>query len=406
MQATQIHTLLQGLAASARHMLHQEIMPFWTGSMVDPLRGGFHGRMDSDGQIDLQAPRSAVLCTRILWTASAVWLAAPRAAYRDMARRALHYLEAHFRDPLHGGIYWQVDAQGRAQADRKQIYAQAFAIYALAAHYQAFGEPQVLEWAVGLFDDIERHSYDRQHNGYHEAFARDWGPLADLRLSDKDANEARTMNTHLHVLEAYTQLYRVWPDAWLADRLRNLLHIFLDRILAPGGDHLDLFFGEDWSRRSDTVSFGHDIEASWLLTAAASVLGDAALAARVPGVALQLVDATLARGFDSDGALFNELHGGRLDDDKHWWPQAEAIIGLLDAYAHRPDPVYLQRAGGLMQVIQTRFVDRATGEWYFRLDRSGQPYRQEDLAGPWKGPYHNGRACLEIDRRCYRLLAG
>ena len=397
---------LAPLAARARAELVEHILPYWAARTVDREHGGFVGRIDGHDRLVPGAPKGAVLNARILWTFAAAARALGADRWRAEADRAYAYLRAHVRDAEHGGVFWTVTAEGRPLDTKKQVYAQAFAIYALAEYARLGGPAEALAWAQDLYRRLEAHAVDPEHGGYYEAFARDWGPAADVRLSEKDDDAPKSMNTHLHVLEAYTTLYRVWPDAELAGRLRALLGLFLDRVIDPAAGHLTCFFEADWARASGLVSYGHDIEASWLLDEAAAVLGDGALAATVREASLRLARRTLAEGLDADGALFNEREaGGHLDTDKHWWPQAEAVVGFLNAYAHTGEGAFAEAALRAWAFIEAHLVDRAGGEWFFRVSRDGVPYREEDKVGLWKCPYHNARACLEIIERVGALTS-
>ena len=231
--------------------------------------------------------------------------------------------------------------------------------------------------------------------------------LADLRLSDKDLNAPKSMNTLLHVLEAYTTLLRVWPDAGVRSRLQALLGVMLDHVVTDRPyTHCQLFFDLEWKSLVPTISYGHDIEASWLLCEAAEALGDAALMDRTRKVALAMAKGVLEHGCDSDGSIFYEgIPGQVVKTDKHWWPQAEAVIGFLNAGALGGGDIFLTAAERAWQFIEDHVIDRKHGEWFAELDRSGRPlpdYPQHDASckiGPWKCPYHNARACLEVLRR-------
>lgn len=393
------HIDLAGLRAAVVRELNEGILPYWTAHTLDELHGGFIGRITHDGRVVADAPKGAILNTRILWAFAAAG-ALGRQDLGRIAERAYRYLEAHFWDVEHGGIYWMVDHLGKPLETKKQVYAQAFAIYGLAEYYLLTGLQPALDRAVQLFELIETHALDPEQGGYLEAFDRSWGPLADVRLSAKDDNAQKTTNTNLHVLEAYTTLYRAWPDPTLRRRLAALVECFPVKIVDARTGHLGLFFDEDWNPRSATVSFGHDIEASWLLVEAAEALGDAALYERVKAAALRIARAVHARGRAPDGSLYYEAHGdGRLDDDRHWWPQAEAVVGFLNAYQLSGEAPFLEAAVRAWQYVERHLIDRANGEWYFRVARDGSPYAGEDKVGPWKAPYHNARMCMEVMRR-------
>ena len=397
---------LAPLADAARAELVDHILPFWADRAVDDERGGFVGRIDGHGRLVPDAPKGVVLNARILWTFAAAARVLGTDRWRALADRAYDALRQ-FQDPEHGGVFWMVEAGGTPRDTKKQTYAQAFALYALAEVHRLDGHAEALDWAKEIYALLEERAVDPAHGGYWEAFARDWGPAADVRLSEKDEDAPKSMNTHLHVLEAYTALHRIWPDVGLADRLRVLLRIFLDRIVDPETGHQRAFFAADWTPTSGLVSYGHDVEASWLLDEAAVVLGDDALVAEVRPVALRLARVSLDEGLDADGGLFNERHAdGHLDDDKHWWPQAEAVVGSLNAYEHTGDAAFAHAALRTWGFVQHRVVDRQRGEWHFRVTRDGRPYRdEENKVGPWKCPYHNARACLEIMERAGALVS-
>lgn len=380
------------------------ILPFWTARTPDPKYGGFVGRVGPDGNPDPEAPRGAILNARILWTFAAAYRQLHQPCYRALAERAYAYIREYFMDPVQGGVYWLVAANGQPLDTRKHVYAQAFAIYGLSEWCRASGEAEACMLAQSLYQLLERYCADGTPGSYIEACNQSWQPLSDVRLSDKDAPEPRSMNTHLHVLEAYTNLYRVWPDAHLAQQLRALVERFLVSIYHPATGHLGLFFDERWQPRSRAISFGHDIEASWLLLEAADVLGDAALRARVRDVALHLARATLAEGVAADGSLYYEINeAGELNTDRHWWPQAEAFVGFLNAFQEGCDPTFFEAAVRLWRYIRQVQCDRQGGEWFARVRADGTPYA-DDKVDFWKCPYHNARACLEGLRRLKTLL--
>ena len=374
------------------HTALASILDFWMERTPDP-EGGFIGRMDADNKIVPGAPKGAVLNARILWTFSAAFRANNGEAYRQMADRAYHYFRDHFVDPVHGGVFWSVDAEGRPLDTKKQIYAIAFAIYGLSEYYAATGHPTALETAIRLYRDIEQRSFDERRGGYLEAFSRDWGRAGDMRLSAKDANEAKTMNTHLHILEAYTNLYRVWKDPYLERQLRALVQVFRRHIIDPVSYHLILFFDEDWNPRSKTISFGHDIEASWLLCEAAVVLG-----LDVNTEAMQIAVAA-REGLAVDGSMYNEYDDGHWNRERHWWVQAEAMVGFVNAWQISGEPAYFEDFERTWTYIDRFVIDHLGGEWRWGLKEDNTPMPGEDKVGMWKGPYHNGRALMELIRR-------
>jgi cellobiose epimerase len=373
--------------------LKDNILHYWATQMIDHQRGGYFGRRNGYDELDETADKGVILNTRILWTFSQATREFSQ-TYRPYADRAFNYLRQFFFDREKGGVYWMLDCEGNPVNTKKQIYAQAFAIYALAEYYLATKNEESLGLAISLFHLIEKYSFDGKYNGYLEAFDRDWKLLEDLRLSDKDANEKKTMNTHLHVLEAYTNLYRCWQDPMLAAQLRNLIELFRDRIINVDV-HFGLFFDEQWNVKSKEISFGHDIEGSWLLHEAAEVLGDRLLIEETSQIAVRMVDTAIAQGLDRDGGLMNEAH----DTDKHWWPQAEALVGLINAWQLTGNQNYFDKTLKVWDFIQNQLIDRKNGEWFWRVNREGVVNFSEDKAGPWKCPYHNGRAMLELLKR-------
>jgi cellobiose epimerase len=380
-----------------RDELVTNILPFWLNVASDDEQGGIIGLIDEDGTPHPDAPKGVILHARALWTYAAAYRCLGDETYGRAADAAAVHFAAHFVDPTFGGVFWMTDARGRPMDERKHVYAQAFAIYALAEHFRATGDEHSLRGAIAIFRLVEAHAYDPVRIGYEECFSRAWTPLVDVRLSEVDLNEPRSMNTHLHLLEAYTTLHAVWNDARLTERIRTLLELFLERIIAPEGDHVTGFFTEQWEPRSTKISYGHDIETSWLLVEGARTLGDPSLSVRVRAAALRLAAAVLERGFDTEhGGLFNERDGEELDTDKEWWPQAEAIVGFLAAHRESGDAAYLEAALATWRFVDRHMIDRQNGEWFRRVSRAGDVTRGGEKVGPWKCPYHDARACLEV----------
>jgi len=380
------------------------MLPYWAENTVDEEHGGFVGRIRQNGERVRDAAKGSVLNARILWTFAAAHRVFGDERYRELAARACGYLTAHFWDPAHGGVFWTVDAASRPLEARKQTYAQAFALYGLSEYHRATGDEDALSRAIRTFDLIETLTYDGERGGYLEALNRSWEPMADVRLSDKDLNAPKNMNTHLHVLEAYTNLFRAWPDPLLRDKLTALVRLFLDRIIDHDRQHLWTFFEIDWSPVTQVVSVGHDIEASWLLLEATDVLGDAALRSEVRDAAVALARATLRDGIDADGGLVNEvLPDGAIDGDKYWWVQFEAIVGFVNAYQETQDADFVDAAVAVWRFARRYLADENFGEWYFRVSRDGRPYPEDDMVGMWKCPYHGARACFEVMERVHRM---
>ena len=401
--------LLGTLRASAERELRGDILPYWATRAVDREQGGFFGAISVDGHPDASAGKGGVLNARILWTFSAAFRRWPEPLYREMADRAFEYLLAHFWDPEHSGLYWEVDHLGRMLQARKQTYGQAFGVYGLAEYFRATGVRAALDRAMRLFEDIEARALDPANGGYWEARGRDWQPIDDIRLSDVDLNAPFSMNNHLHVLEAYTTLALVCEDPRPRARLRAVLELVLDRIFDAQSGHLILFFDEHWRSMSGAISYGHDIEASWLICEAAGVVGDPARAARAQAAAVKMADAVLAAGYDAElgGVYKDRTADGHLETDKEWWPQAEAVVGYLNAYRISGREKHLAAAIKTWDFIDAFVIDHRDGEWYARVSREGVPLPGLTKVDFWKCPYHDARAMLEIMDRTQQLeLAG
>ena len=382
-------------------VLMGNILPFWLEKTIDRENGGFYGRIDGHGVLHKEAEKGAILNARILWTFSAAYRVLRKPEYLEAVTRAKDYVIAHFYDKEFGGTYWSLDYLGQPKDTKKQFYAIGFMIYGLSEYARATGDKEALDYAIRLFDTIESHSFDRENNGYIEACTREWGEIADMRLSDFDANYPKSQNTHLHIIEPYTNLFRVWKDERLERALRNLINIFTDHILNPETHHLDLFFENDWTRGAGHLeSYGHDIECSWLMHEAALVLGDKDVLAKVEPV-VQMVAKASEKGLNADGSMIHEanLDTGHVDDDLHWWVQAETVVGFFNIYQYFGDETALDKAERCWQYIKDNLIDRENGEWYWSRHADGTLNTDDDKAGFWKCPYHNGRMCLEIIER-------
>jgi len=385
--------------------LFGNILPFWCGPALDHEQGGWMACLSNDLKPDRTQPKGLIVNARILWAFSAVHQFRSDPLFRRMADRAFEFVTNRFWDTQWGGAFWRLDDAGRVLDDSKKIYGQAFGIYALTEYHQAFGQTAALDRAKQLFELIERHAHDDQFGGYLEVRRRDWSAAdASARLSDKDMNEKKSMNNHLHVLEAYTNLYRVWPEPRVKQRLRELIRLFQQRILDSRTLHLHHFFDEQWHVRSDTYTFGHDIEATWLLCEAAEVLGDATLLKRVQALALRMAEVVLRESIDADGALRYEGKDGKIiDAGKECWPQAEAVIGFLNAYQLSGDEKYFRSSLRACDFIEQKLVDRVHGEWFWRITPAGQVDATLPKINEWKGPYHGSRMCLEALHRLHTL---
>jgi cellobiose epimerase len=378
--------------------LHCNLLPFWRERSLDHAGGGFVAEMANDGTLNTKAPKGLILNARLLWTFSALYRELADERDLVLARRAFDYLSKYFYDREYGGYGWRVRPDGLIVDSSKKIYGQAFCIYALSEYYQATHNAEALLSATQVYDLIEQHAHDGDNGGYIEVLAKDWSPAEDWRLSDKDMDVAKSMNNHLHILEAYTNLYRVWPDSIVAVRLRELIYLFGSKMLTPAG-HFDLFFDEDWSVRSNSYTYGHDIEGAWLLYDAAGALKDKELQRKVSECVITIAHAVGSEAVDREGGLAYEGRGGTvINSDREWWPQAEGTLGFWYAYRISEDEKYAEIAESLWTFIQHRVVDRAQGEWFWRVFADGSADLKEPKISEWKDPYHGVRMCLQMLR--------
>ncbi len=434
--------------------IEKNILPFWL-KFQDEENGGFYGRMTGDGVLVKDASKGGILNARILWSFSAAYRVLGKEEYLLAATRAKDYILEYFIDPVYGGTYWELDCKGNPIDTKKQFYALGFTLYGMSEYVRALRQrphdsvseadiKRVIDICLNLFTCIEEHSLDEVYNGYIEACTREWGEIADMRLSELDANYPKSQNTHLHIIEPYANLYRMLSEELRAlseeckvkseefkllndstvdsakntnsnsslftlhsslmkveTALRNLIDIFCDKILNPDTHHLDLFFDMDWTRGAGWLeSYGHDIECSWLMHEAALVLGDEEVLAKVEPI-VQLVAKASEKGLNADGSMTHEanLDTGHVDDDRHWWVQAETVVGFYNIYQHFGDEAALQKALHCWQYIKDNLIDDELGEWYWSRDPQRNINKKDDHAGFWKCPYHNSRMCLEVIER-------
>lgn len=387
------------LKKEALSLLEENILPYWI-NLTDNKYGGFYGQVTGKEELVKNAPKGGVLHARILWTFSAAYRILKKEEYLLAATHAKDFLLKKFIDKKHGGIYWLLDNKGNPINTKKQIYAQGFAIYGLSEYYRITKDEDVLKEAIALFKLIEKHSFDKEYGGYLEAFKQDWLPIEDMRLSAKDENAVKTMNTHLHILEPYTNLYSVWKNKTLKTQHQNLITIFLEKILNSETHHLNLFFDRNWKNQKQIISYGHDIEATWLLYEAALESDDTDILKKTEHC-VPLLLAAAEEGLQADGSMIYEKdeENNHTDKDRHWWVQAEAVIGFMNHYQHFNHKPSLTKALNCWNYIKNNLLDMQNGEWHWSILANGSINKKDDKAGVWKCPYHNGRMCLEIIER-------
>ena len=391
---------METLKKEMKQCLENNILRYWIDKVTDKEHGGYYGRVDGHDHVHPEAEKGAILNGRILWAFSAAYRVMKNKEYLDAATRAKDYILDHFIDKEYGGVYWSLDCEGKPLDTKKQTYAIGFVIYGLSEYARATGDKQALDAAIKLYHDIEAHAYDAVNGGYVEALTREWNPIADMRLSDKDENGAKTMNTHLHVIEPYTNLYRVWPSKELRESIHRLLDVFTDKLYNKETHHLDLFFDNEWHGRRNVESYGHDIEATWLLWETALVLGEDDVKAKLGPIVVDLAKAA-DEGLQPDGSMIYEhwKDTGKTDRQRQWWVLCENVIGHVNLYQYFNDASALKVAKDCWTFIDKHLVDHVNGEWHWAVDDNGKINLDDDKAGFWKCPYHNSRMCLEIIER-------
>jgi cellobiose epimerase len=376
-----------------------DIHKFWSESMVDNRYGGFLPGMNTIRQVDEKGQKGVVLNARILWAFSTLSIHHDPSC-RTLAERAFRYLMEYFRDPEYGGYYWTVTFDGKPGQSRKQVYAQAFVLYGLVEYYTLTQDPKILDLAREVFELIEQKCLDPDSGGYIEAFSQDWSMLSDWRLSNKDLNEPLSLNTHLHILESYTALYRISPEKTVIVAIKRLHNLLSTHFFRSDG-HLNLFFNRQWEPIGNLISFGHDIEATWLIQESVNILPTITQPDPIINWIRKSCRVFLNEALLPDGSSRYETDpsSGHDDRDRHWWVQAEGMIGMLNAYGNEPDPRFLEASWRLWTFIISKMKDPVTLEWFWKIDPDGRVFPGDSLAGFWKCPYHNTRACLEGIKR-------
>lgn len=388
-----------------RAHLEDELIPFWK-ALHDGEYGGFYGYMGYDRQVDPRAEKGCILNSRITWFFSNAYLTLGDESLLREAEHGYRFLRERCLDREKGGVFWSLDYRGNPLDTTKHTYNQAFAIYALSSYYDASKDEDSLALAEELYHIIEDHC--RDEGGYLEAFDRSFQPMENDKLSENGVLADRTMNTLLHVFEAYTEFYRVTGKKEVRERLLWMLDIIAEKIYNPVLHRQEVFFDHAYCSLIDLHSYGHDIETAWLVDRGLEILGaekgtgtsEKQLFQKTARITEELTRQVYETAFDGH-YLMNECEKGVQDTDCVWWVQAEAVVGFLNGYQKNPDrKEYLQAAARIWDYIQNYVIDRRTGsEWFWLLDRKGRPYENKPIVDPWKCPYHNGRMCLEVIRR-------
>lgn len=399
-----ISVRLNGVSLRAQDHVERNILAFWKNAAMDRQHGGFAGRVSADNRADFTAHKSLIHSSRLVWAFARTLRGFGDEVSAELAAHAYDFFVSHFFDDEYGGLYWSVDAEGVCVNARKQTYGQAFGIYALSEYYMATGERSALEKAMRLFSLVQAHCRDNENGGYWEARGRDWSEIADVRLSDRDLNEKKSNNTHLHMLEALTNLLRASDDGTVRMALLETLDVFMNRVFERGSNHFILFQNEKWESRSDVISYGHEIEAVWLVGEALEVLGDPELKKIYEPDLRAVSHNAITRYLDGKLALcgmFNESAGDMVDRTKIWWVQNEAAVGFLYAYGLTGAEDYLSAALNLWEFCECELIDHEGGEWFETADERG---RRGEKVHEWKSCYHNTRMCVEIIERCRRFI--
>lgn len=397
--------------------LHENILSYWMKFAVEEDGNGFYPAVDMDNKPVLSANKTCVLNARILWTFSAAAKAYPGRGYEEIAHRAFKVVTEDFADKDFGGFYMELSSNNEVVNDIKHTYAQAFVIYSFSKYYELNPSEEVMKRIQDFFYFLDNKTKDPDNAGYFESFTRGWKLHEENRMADN--NEPKSMNTHLHVLEAYASIYKVWKGDLIKKRLTELLEIFIENIIRESG-HLGVFFTSELQETEHSkaiCSFGHDIEASWLIWEAAEILGDKEILKRAKPLIIKMADAVLRVAVDKDGGLFLEStrYGSHVKTNKHWWQQAETLVGFMNMFQLLGDQKYWDTVKLSWDFIDRCLIDHERGEWFTKVNRLGVPYliepaddpspyyRNDWKIDPWKCPYHNGRAMLELVERIDKL---
>ncbi len=381
----------------------KRVITFWIENVIDYEKRDFIGKIKSDGKREIESEKSLVLATRILWTFSKSYINFKEKKYLETADILYEYIKNNFIDKEYGGLFWMLDCNGNVIDSTKKFYGQSFGIYSFVEYAKASENKQAIVDAYEIFDIIEKYGKDKENGGYIESAARDFTFIKDMRLSEKDLNAPKSMNAHLHILEAYSNLANFTKDKKVIKVLEEITEIFLDKIIQKNG-HLGLFFNEKWNLLFDLISYGHDIETSWLLKEAAENSNNKDLKKRVMASSINLAEVSIKEAIDKDGGILYEGDSkGPFKTKKEWWMQVEAMVGYMNAYQLTGREIYIEKLLNIWDFCKKKFRT-PYGEWYYFIDEKGEPVKEREIIGPWKCPYHSIRAFLEIMERIEKIF--
>ena len=381
-----------------RNHLTDCIIPFWK-NLRDDENGGYYGWVGYDLKVDKKAVKGCILNSRILWFFSNAYTMLKDPSLLDEADHGFAFMKQYCMDRENGGIFWSIQYDGKPEDTTKHTYNQAFAIYALSSYYEASGKEEALDMAKELFHIIEGKCTDEI--GYKEAFDKEFHEIENDKLSENGVIAEKTMNTLLHVFEAYTELYRVAKLPEVGERLHWIMETFAHKVYNPELHRQEVFFDKNMKSILDLHSYGHDIETAWLIDRGVEVLGDPKMEELLSPITRDLTAQIYKVAFNGH-SLANECEKGVVNTHRIWWVQAETVIGFLNGYQKDPSKKeYLEAAEAEWQFIKDYVIDKRSGsEWYWEVDENGKPYPDRPIVEPWKCPYHNGRMCMEVMKRC------
>ncbi|HEX3021208.1 MAG TPA: AGE family epimerase/isomerase [Lachnospiraceae bacterium] len=384
------------LINEVKDMLVERIIPFWR-NLKDTEYGGYYGLLDYNLHLQRTAEKGCILNSRILWFFSNAYMTLGDKMLLEDARHSFDFMVDHCFDKENGGVYWSLNYDGSVKDSTKHTYNQAFAIYALSSFYDASKEEKALVLAKELFHVVETKCKDEV--GYLEAFKKDFSPANNDKLSENGILAEKTMNTLLHVFEAYTELYRVSHMPEVKEQLVFILDTIANKIYNKDLTRQEVFFDRNLNPILDLHSYGHDIETAWLVDRGCEVLQDEEITKRMSVITLALTKKIYDIAYVNHSVL-NECDRGKVNTLRIWWVQAEGVVGFLNGYEKTGKEEYLQAAADIWNFIKEFVLDKREGsEWFWAVDENGIPLKGKPIVEPWKCPYHNGRMCFEVIRR-------